>query len=174
MVTNEPRAAVELDLPRLPLAVVASDRHVVPRGIGWRVGVLGLFMIYVAMVVLVLVDARTPSGYRGAHLAPGQPWPYPMDDVQFSLTAITIELAITSLALFVRTQTSIWARAVALALLHFCAIVCFGILAMHATKPFTDHIVYLLFACAFLVAFAIGSGIAHVIVRHRRLTSVGL
>lgn len=172
--TNEPQAAVELDLPKLPLAVVVSDRHVVPRGIGWRVGVLGLLLIYVAMVVSVLFDATTPSGYRGAHLAPGQPWIYPTDEVAFSLTAMTIEFAITGLWLSVRTQTSIWTRAVALALLHFCAMFFFGILSIHATKPFTDHLVYLCFAFAFLVMFAIGSGIAHAVVRHRRLTAVGL
>jgi hypothetical protein len=173
--TNEPRAAVEVDLPALPLAVIASQRDkLVPRGIGWRVAVLGLFIIYVAMAVSVLVDATTPSGYRGAHLAPGQPWVYPTDDVQFSLTAITIEFLVASLGLFVRTQTSIWTRALALASLQFCALFFFGILSMHATKPFIDHIVYLFFACAFLVAFAIGSGIAHAVVRHRRLKSAGL
>jgi hypothetical protein len=78
MMMNVPRAAIELDLPRLPLAVIASQRDkLVPRGIGWRVAVLGLSIIYVGMVVSVLVDATTPSGYRGAHLQPGQPWVYP-------------------------------------------------------------------------------------------------
>jgi hypothetical protein len=175
MMTNEPHAAVELDLPKLPLAVIASKRaDLVPRGIGWRVAVLGLLIIYVAMAVSVLVDATTPSGYRGAHLQPGQPWVYPIDDVQFSLTAMAIEFAITSLALFVRAQTSIWTRAVMFAVLHLCAVFFFGILSMHATRPFMDHIVYLFFACVFLVVFAIGSGIANAVVRQRRLTSAGL
>jgi hypothetical protein len=175
MMTNEPRAAVELDLPRLPLAVIASERdQLVRRGIGWRVAVLGLFILYIGMVVAVLVDATTPSGYRGAHLPPGQPWVYPTDDVQFSLTAITIEFLVTSLLLFVRSQTSIWTRALALAFLYFCGVCFFGILSMHATRPFIDHIVYLFFGSAFLVVFAIGSGIAHTIVRYRTLKSAGL
>ncbi|MEO8840634.1 MAG: hypothetical protein ABI591_21995 [Kofleriaceae bacterium] len=173
--TNEPRAAVELDLPKLPLAVVASTRDkLVPRGIGWRVAVLGLLIIYVGMAVAVLVDATTPSGYKGAHLDPGQPWIYPSEDVQFSLTAMTIEFVITSLTLVVRTRTTIWTRAVMLAFLHFCGMCGFGVLAMHATRPFLDHIVYLFFACGFLVVFAIGSGIAHAVVRRRRLVSARL
>lgn len=175
MMTNQPHAAVELDLPKLPLAVIASKRaDLVPRGIGWRVAVLGLLIIAVGMAASVLVDAMTPSGYRGAHLQPGQPWVYPIDDVQFSLTAMTIEFAITSLGLFVRVQTSIWTRAVMFAALHFFAMVFFGMLSMHATRPFMDHIVYLFFACVFLVVFAIGSGIANAVVRQRRLTSAGL
>ena len=175
MMTHAPRAAVEVDLPRLPLAVIASQRDkLVPRGIGWRVAVLGLLIIYVGMAVSVLVDATTPSGYRGAHPEPGHPWVYPMEDVQFSLTAITIEFLIASLFLFVRSRTSIWTRALALAFVQFFAMVFFGMLAMHATKPFIDHIVYLFFACAFLVVFAIGAGVANAIVRHRTLKSAGL
>ena len=175
MMTNEPHAAVELDLPKLPLAVIASKRaNPIPRGIGWRVAVLGLLIIAVGMAVSVLVDAMTPSGYRGAHLQPGQPWVYPIDDVQFSLTAMTIEFAITSLGLFVRVQTSIWTRAVMFAALHFFAMVFFGMLSMHATKPFLDHIAYLFFACGFLVVFAIGSGIAHAVIRQRTLKAAGL
>ena len=174
MMTNEPRAAVEVDLPTLPLAVIASERDkLVPRGIGWRVAVLGLLILYVGMAVSVLVDATTPSGYRGAHLR-DQPWVYPIEDVQFSLTAMTIEFAITSLGLFVRVRTSIWTRAVMFAALHFFAMVFFGILSMHATRPFMDHIVYLFFACGFLVGFAIGSGIANAVIRQRRLKSAGL
>jgi hypothetical protein len=174
MMTNAPRAAVEVDLPRLPLAVIASERDQrEPRGIGWWVGVLGLLILYGWMAVSVLVDATTPSGYRGAHLE-GRPWVYPSEDVQFSLTAMTIEFAITSLGLFVRTRTSIWTRAVMFAALHFFAMVFFGMLSMHATRPFMDHIVYLLFACGFLVAFAIGSGIANAVIRQRRLKSAGL
>ena len=175
MMTSEPRAAVEVDLPALPLAVIASQRDkLVPRGIGWRVAVLGLFIIYVAMAVSVLVDATTPSGYRGAHLSRGEPWIYPTDDVQFSLTAMTIEFAITSLGLFVRVRTTIWTRAVMFAALYFFAMVFFGFLSMHATKPFMDHIVYLFFASGFLVVFAIGSGIANAVVRQRALKSAGL
>jgi hypothetical protein len=175
MMTNEPHAAVELDLPKLPLAVIASQRDkLVPRGIGWRVALIGLTIIYVGMAVSVLVDATTPSGYRGAHLQPGELWIYPSDDVQFSLTAMTIEFAITSLGLFVRVRTTIWTRAVMFAALHFFAMVFFGMLSMHATKPFLDHIVYLFFACGFLVAFAIGSGIANAVIRRRKLTSAGL
>jgi len=154
MMTNEPRAAVEVDLPTLPLAVIASERDkLVPRGIGWRVAVLGLLILYVGMAVSVLVDATTPSGYRGAHLR-DQPWVYPIEDV--------------------RVRTSIWTRAVMFAALHFFAMVFFGILSMHATRPFMDHIVYLFFACGFLVGFAIGSGIANAVIRQRRLKSAGL
>jgi predicted lysophospholipase L1 biosynthesis ABC-type transport system permease subunit len=94
--------------------------------------------------------------------------------VQFSLTAITIEFLVASLFLFVRSRTSIWTRALALAFVQFCAICFFGILSMHATKPFLDHIVYLFFACAFLVVFAIGAGLAHAVIRHRTLKSAGL
>ena len=176
MVTPEPRSAVEVDLPALPLAVIASERDNVPvgRGLGWRVGVLGLAIVYLGMVVCVLVDARTPSGYRGAHLEPGQRWIYPIDDVKFSITAMTIEFVITAFMLAARTRTTIWTRAVLCAALYFFAMCFFGITSMHATRPFLDHVAYLFFGCGFLIAFAIGAGIAAAVVRQRRLDRANL
>jgi lysylphosphatidylglycerol synthetase-like protein (DUF2156 family) len=145
-----------------------------PRGVGWRVGVLGLAIIYAGIAAIVIIDGMTPSGYKGAHLPPGAVWLYPWDDVQFSLTAMTIELAISALYLWVRAETGIWLRATLLAVLQFFAMFLFGVMAMHATRPFIDHLVYLFFACCYLILFAIGSKVAAISVQRRKAKSLDL
>ena len=139
-----------------------------PRGVGWRVGVIGLAILFAGMVAVVLIDGKTPSGYKGAHLPPGAVWTYPWDEVRFSLTAMTIEFLLSVLYLWVRSGTGIWLRATLLALLHFITMIFFGMLAMHATTPFIDHLVYLFLACGYLIAFAIGAKVAAIVVQHRR------
>ena len=135
---------------------------------------LGLAIIYAGLAAIVVIDGMTPSGYKGAHMPPGMVWTYPWDDVQFSLTAMTIELAISALYLWLRAETGIWLRAMLLAVLQFFAMFVFGVMAMHATRPCIDHFVYLLFASCYLVLFAIGSKVAAIIVEHRRARSLDL
>ena len=130
-----------------------------------------MLIIYVGMAICVLADAKHPSGYLGAHLN-GRPWVYPIDDVQFALTAMTIEIAFVVLVLSLRMRFSIGARAALCAGLYFCTLFFFAPFAMHATQPFGDHLVYLLFGIAFLVLFAIGSAIAAVVAHHRKPLNV--
>jgi len=115
----------------------------------------------------VLADATHPSGYLGAHLH-GRPWVYPTEDVQFALTAMTIEIALVVLVLSLRVRFSIGARAALCAGLYFCTLFFFAPFAMHASMPFGDHLVYLVFGMAFLVVFSLGSAIAAVVARNRK------
>jgi hypothetical protein len=139
----------------------------VQRGRGWKVGVLCMLIIYVGMAICVLADATHPSGYLGAHLD-GRPWVYPIDDVRFALTAMTIEILFVVLVFSLRMRFSIGARAALCAGLYFCTLFFFAPFAMHASMPFGDHLVYLLFGIAFLVVFAIGSAVAAIVTRHRK------
>ena len=128
---------------------------------------LCMLIIYVGMAISVLADATHPSGYLGAHLH-GRPWVYPTEDVQFALTAMTIEIALVVLVLSLRVRFSIGARAALCAGLYFCTLFFFAPFAMHASMPFGDHLVYLVFGMAFLVVFSLGSAIAAVVARNRK------
>ncbi len=50
---------------------------------------------------------------------------------------------------------------------------CFFAVSMRASRPFLDHVGYLFVGCGFLIAFAIGAGIANSVVRQRRLDRRG-
>jgi len=136
--------------------MVAND--VVPRGRGWAVAVLGLLVIMLGCAAVSLMDGTHPSGYRSAHVNPAD-WKYPLEDIQTFLGLMCVEYAFSFLILYVRTRTSIGARAAFLGGLYFCGVVAMVPLAMHASSPIIDHIMWLFFASVFLMGFAIVSGI---------------
>jgi hypothetical protein len=141
--------------------MMASE--IVPRGRGWKLAVVTLTILFVTFTVNAILDGRHPSGYRGAHTPPGQ-WAYPTDEVQFSVTAMAIEWAVACVVLIARSRLiSIGFRAVLLAAFQACALFFFALMGMHATKPYFDHVLYLFVATAFLVLFAIGTGVAAIV-----------
>lgn len=145
----------------LPRASIAA-----PRGRGWSVAVLGLVVLYGAMVASVLIDGVHPSGYRAARM-PEAAWEYPWPEVRFSLIAMSLETGVACLVLAWRTSFSIGARAALLGGLYACVMILFAPLTMHATMPFADHLVFLFFAAIFLLGFAIASAIIARVLRAR-------
>jgi hypothetical protein len=138
----------------------------VPRGRGWAVAVLGMVILALGFGVAEVFDASHPSGYRGAHMNPGD-WVYPTDAVRTWLTAIAAECVVACLLLAARTRVSVGARAMFLGGMLFCGLVLFAPFAMHADSTFIDHIVFMFFASVFLVVFALGSMVVHFLVRGR-------
>jgi peptidoglycan/LPS O-acetylase OafA/YrhL len=142
-----------------------GDRLPPARGPGWSVGVLGLIALMAYVSRLTIIDGASPSGYLGAHLH-GE-WVYPADAIRFWLTVMLIEGAAACLWLRARLELALAVRALILAGLFFVVLLGLGVLSMHAGTPIPEHLLWLLLATCWLFLFAIGSGLAGMILADR-------
>jgi hypothetical protein len=138
----------------------------VPRGRGWAVAVLGMIILALGFGVAEVFDASHPSGYRGAHMNPAD-WVYPTDEVRTWLIVIGCETLFACRILAARTRSSIGTRALMLGAAMFTGLWVMLPMAMHASSPPIDHLVFLFFASIFLGLFAVGSMVVHYLVRGR-------
>ena len=145
---------------------MAKPARKVPRGVGWRVGVIGLAILFALMVLMVCVAGTDPSRYERAHMAPGEVWHYASSDVAVALICMAIELAIAIAVLSARWAFAIWWRTVIMIVVQLVAIVVISG-TTHDSGPMEQHVLWLLLAAVFLLLFAIGAKIAAVIDERR-------
>lgn len=139
------------------------DPPVIPRAPGWTVGAAGIVLVMAFIAFQTIIHAGHPNGYAGRHWQPGVPWPYPTDDVVTWLSIMASEGLMICLVLRSRMKGSLTARSLVLAVGMFMVMVLLAPLGMHASSPFTEHLGWMVLATAWLVVFAIGSGIANVV-----------
>lgn len=135
-----------------------------PRPAGWWIAAAGLVVLMVFIAIQTLRDGAHPSGYRGAYWQ--GPWPYPTEEIETWLSVMAAEGLVICLVLRARGPVPVGARALALAIVMFFAMIGLVPIGMHAGTPIPEHFGWMALATIWLVACAIVAGLARLRRRH--------
>lgn len=150
----------------VPVNAPMSGSPLLPRAPGWLVGVAGIVLIMTLVAIRTVLDAGHPPRHTARHWE--GPWPYPTREVVTWLSIMALEGLVICGFLRSRKKTSLVARSLILAVGLVPIMFVFLPFLIFAGTPVLEHFGWMVLAVAWLVVFAIGSGIANA-VRARRV-----
>jgi hypothetical protein len=138
-----------------------GDAPTRPRG--WLVGALGVIALMAFIARWSIEASGVPNGFiarRGWEVSIDGPWRFPHEQVRTWLTVMLVEGSLAVWVLAARLRVSLAARSGLLGVASAIALVALAPLAMHASAPFPQHVIWLALVTGWLFAFSLGAALA--------------